>query len=356
MTGEMLQSNLYSASSKLLLNNNFPFSTVILDSLLKDVGVNARIEKQSVDSMVWSHTTSSCLSLWNPHMTVLVPYDNLQGELVCVKYEIPHSPIVASMAEFLLLSLLLSILIIYSIFYQIATIRRQQRIDEVRRDFLHTMIHELKRPISTLKMCVSSMRNEKLMSNIEFKEDILRSSHNELDSLTLYFSKLRDITFADDGVVPLNLTTFELLPLLNACVAKVPLLSNKKVFIKIKECGDMVVTADSMHLQNIMHNLIENAIKYSGDTVEIEIDYFTTSDSFVIEVSDSGNGISEEDLPHIFDKFFRGKSVSAETATIGIGLGLSYVKMLVEAHRGSVTITSKLNEGTKIMIQIPQTV
>ena len=97
------------------------------------------------------------------------------------------------MMNLLFLSIVLSVFLISCLVAQIATIQKQRKVEELRQDFIHTMIHELKRPISTLKMCISFMRNDKLMEDKESKEAVLTNSHHKLNNLSSYFSKLRDL-------------------------------------------------------------------------------------------------------------------------------------------------------------------
>jgi len=182
-------------------------------------------------------------------LTVAFPYDIFEGQQVIVKTAIGMSPIIKRMAYTLLMTILLSVFLIFCLVYQILTISKQRHIEAVRQEFLHTMIHELKRPISTLKMCVSFMGNERMMQDEESKQRILTSSHNELDNLTSYFSKLRDITLND---------------------------------------------------------VAENAIKYSHEAVTIHIDYQQRTDGLLqISVADNGIGIARADQRYVFDKFYR---------------------------------------------------
>lgn len=118
------------------------------------------------------------------------------------------------------LSLILSVLLIFCLVAQIATIRKQRKIESIRSDFIQTMIHELKRPIATLKMCVSYMGNKRLMEDMSGRQMIVADSHTALDSLSALFSKLRDSTFSNAAEIPLNLSVFSLRDLLNTCIHK----------------------------------------------------------------------------------------------------------------------------------------
>ena len=210
----------------------------------------------------------------------------------------------------------------------------------IRLEFLHTIIHKLKRPISTLKMCVSFMGNERVMQDGESKQKILNSSYNELDNLTSYFSKLREITFSDTEEIPLVKSRFALRGLMEECIGRQNVPSDKEVRTEIVAERDLEIWADRMHLANIVRNLLENAIKYSVETVTIRIDYQMREDGTVqITVADNDIGIAKVDQRFVFDKFYCSESAK-DKAIPGIGLGLSHVKLLVEAQGGSISLDS----------------
>jgi len=299
-------------------------------------------------------------------MEVSYPYDIFEGQQVIVTTAISISPVIRRMAYTLLITMLLSVFLIFCLVYQILTIRKQRHIEAIRQEFLHTMIHELKRPIATLKMCVSFMGNERMMQDEEGKQRILSSSHNELDNLTSYFSKLRDITLSDAAEIPLMKTRFSLRCLIEECIGKQNIPSGKEVKMEIVAVGDVEAWADRMHIGNVICNLLENAIKYSLEAVTIRIDYRLREDGMLqITVADNGIGIAKVDQRHVFDKFYRSETAKAtgrramsgneDKAIPGIGLGLSYVKLLVEAHGGTISFESTEDVGTTFTILIPQT-
>ena len=304
--------------------------------------------------MIWQPSMQADGSIWQPVMKVSYPYDIFEGQQVVVTTAISVSPVIRRMAYTLLMTVLLSLFLIFCLVYQILTIRKQRHIEAIRQEFLHTMIHELKRPISTLKMCVSFMGNERMMQDEESKQRILASSHNELDNLTSYFSKLRDITFSDSTKIPLVKSRFALRGLMEECISKQNIPSDKEVRMEIVAEDDLEIRADRMHLANIVCNLLENAIKYSHEAVTIRIDYQQRTDGLLqITVADNGIGIAKADQRYVFDKFFRSETAK-DKAIPGIGLGLSYVKLLVEAHGGTITFESTEGQGTTFTIIIPQ--
>lgn len=355
ITDKPTDPNEYDALERFTIDVRNPFQLSSLDSLLDKRGLDVvNISREKADSMIWLPSRTERTSILSPQITITYPYDIFEGELVSITLSVGISPVIAKMTDLLVLSLVLSILLITCLVAQIATIRKQRKLEELRQDFIHTMIHELKRPISTLKMCVSFMRNEKLMQDKESKDAIITDSSNELDNLSSYFSKLRDLTFNDATEIPLTLSAFNLHDTIEECISKLSIPTGKKAEINILSKEDIILTADKMHIGNIISNLLENSIKYSGESVKIDIDYRENSnDSVCITVKDNGFGIAKTDVNYIYDKFFRSSSALGKDIP-GMGLGLAYVKQLVQAHRGNIVMESEEGVGTIFTINLPQ--
>ena len=352
---DMGTSQLVEALNRFTVDHQHPFQKERLDSILRSRGIAAQsVTTTKADTMVWQPSMQADGSIWQPIMQVSYPYDIFEGQQVVVTTAISVSPVIRKMAYTLLITVLLSVFLVFCLVYQILTIRKQRHIESIRQEFLHTMIHELKRPISTLKMCVSFMSNERMMQDAEGKQRILESSYNELDNLTSYFSKLRDITLSDATEIPLVKSRFSLRSLTEECIDKQNIPSGKDVKMDIVAEGDVEAWADRMHIGNIVCNLLENAIKYSREAVTIRIDYRLREDGMLqITVTDNGIGIAKADQRYVFDKFYRSETAKDKSIP-GIGLGLSYVKLLVEAHGGTITFESTEGEGTTFIILIPQ--
>ena len=355
ITDKPADSNEYDALERFTVDVRNPFRLSSLDSLLSKRGLAVKsISTSKADSMVWLPSRTGHTSILSPKITITYPYDIFEGEMVRVTLAVGMSSVIAKMAGVLVISLVLSVFLVTCLVVQIATIRKQRKLEELRQDFIHTMIHELKRPISTLKMCVSYMRNDKLMADVESREAVIADSGCELDNLSSYFSKLRDLTFNDAAEIPLTLSAFNLRDTIKECIGKLSIPTGKKTEINILSEEDIVLTADKMHIGNIISNLLENSMKYSGDSVNIDIDYRENgNDTVCITVKDNGFGVAKTDVNYIYDKFFRSRSASDKNIP-GMGLGLAYVKLLVQAHRGSIAMESEEGVGTVFTINLPQ--
>jgi len=329
-----------------------PFTIQGLDSLLKKENINAVLSLTTTDSIMWKSAMYGHKSFVYPHFQIISPYSELERKAVIIDCKIPTADIIREMGWTLVLAFVLSILLILCLIWQIKTIIRLSRLDNMRNSFITTMIHELKRPISTLKMCVSGLDNKQMVDDPEIRKELLSETRTALDNLSAYFSKLRDITFNNVEQIPLNIQSVNLHDLFDTVAAATIRPSGKDVVVHNEIASDIVVSADRSHFYNILNNLVENAVKYSGDSVEIKASANADKGEVVLSISDNGNGIPSGDLKHIFQRFFRGKASVGEQP--GMGLGLAYVKLLVEAHGGEISAESTLGQGTCFTIKLPQ--
>lgn len=329
-----------------------PFTIQGLDSLLKKGNINAVLSLTTTDSIMWKSAMHGHKSFVYPHFQIISPYSELERKAVIIDCKIPTAEVVREMGWTLVLAFVLSIFLILCLIWQIKTIIRLSRLDNMRNSFITTMIHELKRPISTLKMCVSGLDNKQMVDDPEIRKELLSETRTALDNLSAYFSKLRDITFNNVEQIPLNIQSVNLHDLFDTVAAATIRPSRKDVVVHNEIASDIVVSADRSHFYNILNNLVENAVKYSGDSVEIKASANADKGEVVLSISDNGNGIPSGDLKHIFQRFFRGKASVGEQP--GMGLGLAYVKLLVKAHGGEISAESTLGQGTCFTIKLPQ--
>ncbi len=342
--------DVYDALDRFYTDEICPFTVARLDSLLIDEGLDAEsIEIRQPDSTGWKPTKTSAGSI----ISIAYPFNILDNKQVSITYRLGVPPVIRRMGGSLALSAVLSFLLIFCLIYQIKTIFKQQRVEELRKSFIKTMIHELKRPITALKLSISFMKNEEMMRDEGLKTDMLRNARNELDNLSSYFSKLRDLTYGDLEQIPLNLSALKPSELVMECIAKQTFPGERNIIVETRfDNHDTTIRADRMHLANILCNLLENAVKYSEGDALIQIKGNLVGDKYQIEIADNGFGIPYQEQKYVFDKFFRSASVTEKNIP-GIGLGLCYVKLLVEAHKGDIYLESETGVGSRFVIEIP---
>lgn len=323
-----------------------------LQNSMNDVSIAVKVCHDS--SQVWEPKVLRNPTFLHPSYSLLYGFNPLIRSNVIITGKLAIQSILKKMFWQLIVSILWSALLIGCLIYQFRTITLQNHIEQLRRDFLHTMIHELKRPVQALKMLISFLKDKEMRSDKQLFDEAIDDSQTELDNLSAYFSKLRDMTYDELEEIPLNITRFDLKRVAQNSIHQLRLPSERKLEIKLEtDETPMLVKADKMHIGNIISNLLENAVKYSEGNARIALRIHCFTNRFLIEVEDNGFGISTDDQVHVFEKFYRCRSVQQRDIP-GIGLGLSYVKMLVDAHKGNISVSSHVNEGAKFTINIPQ--
>lgn len=340
----------WTAAHNVTLELDVPFSADSMLTRLAEAGIDARVDLNVADTMVWNGSLERHASVMSPEAVIRVPYSELQCKEVVITCPIRINDVLPYILPTLVVMGAISLLLIICLVWQIATILKLSRLDKMRNGFVTTMIHELKRPISTLKMCVSGMENERMMSDPDFRAEITAESRNALDNLSAYFSKLRDIIYNDVQQIPLNLTQFSLSDLFDYVIHNTVIPSGKDAVITSRLTEPVIVTADRVHLANMLVNLVENALKYSGGHVDIDLSAVIGDNSIDITVTDNGNGIAAADVDRIFDRFYR----CSDNTQPGLGLGLAYVRMLAQAHGGMVTVASTPAAGSSFTITLPR--
>lgn len=349
--------NINSVISRYKLEMDVPFTLQRFDSLLalrlKDSSFTTRLEKSADSNYQWQPEMRVEGSLLNSHLLVCYPYNPLKHQQVFIDMEITPHILLVRMGWQLAGSLCLILLLTFCLLLQIKTILKQRRIDELRKSFVNTMIHELKRPVQALKMCVAFLSDKTMRVEEEAMDGVIRDSMSELDNLSGYLSKLRDMVRADDEHTQLSIRLFDIKDLLEKLIRLCQVPDGKQVSFDTHFSEETQVMADPVHIANIVSNLIENAVKYSGSVVHIKVDCRVHDHLLTLIVADDGIGISIVEQGRVFDKFYRGNNLP-DPSLPGIGLGLSYVKLLVEAHQGTVSLSSQPDKGTEIKIDIPQ--
>lgn len=249
----------------------------------------------------------------------------------------------------------LSLLVTLAVFtFIMVTIIRGKKLALLKKDFVNNMTHELKTPIANIAVASDAIRNKNIpMDGVKLNKyaDIIHNENDRLHHLVDRVLQISDMEKNDETL------TYEEIDL-HAVIEKVilsfePLIQQRNGSISTKLiAGHFKFHADKIHLSNVIYNLIENAIKYSNQNPEITIRTRNEKDGVNIEISDKGIGMNKENQERIFEKFFRAETGNVHN-TKGFGLGLSYVKLAVEKHRGLITFKSREDVGSTFNIFLP---
>lgn len=349
--------SMHVAINRAVANFNNPFREELLDSILRaglpGIRYNVVPWIQADSSHYVSHWEKSGNLLY-PAVTVSYAYSPFERKGVVIEAFVPPLPLFRKMAIQLALALGLILLLIGCLVFQIKTILKQKKLGELRESFVNTMIHELKRPVQTLKTFVSFLGDKEMRSDEAATEQVVQDSMFELDNLSAYLNKLKDMVRADNESTPLHPVKFNLQELTEKVLRLAHIPGGKHVRLSASyEMESPWIEADPVHIANILSNLIENAIKYSGADVGIEVKAKQKGKELWLTVTDNGIGIPFAEQEKVFAKFYRGTNLPNRDIP-GIGLGLSYVKLITEAHHGNVSLSSHVGEGTSVTLYLPQ--
>ncbi len=251
-------------------------------------------------------------------------------------------------------SMILTIVVILGFSLTIFIIFRQKRLSEIKNDFVSNMTHELKTPISTISLASQMLNDDSIPEDSKNLNNISRIIGDESKRLGYQVEKVLQMAVFDRGRIRLKRKKTDINDLVRNVITNFDLQVKKREGSITGELDaeEILLNVDPVHFTNVVSNLVDNAIKYSKDAPEIRIQTLNRSGNLLIKISDRGIGIKKEDQRRIFEKFYRVPTGNVHNVK-GFGLGLSYVKKIVEEHRGSVSLKSEINKGTEFEISIP---
>jgi signal transduction histidine kinase len=232
---------------------------------------------------------------------------------------------------------------------EIDAMRRIDEIEQLKNELVSTVSHELKTPLAAIKAYTATLRqNPELFA--EKREEYLRIIEEQADRLSRLIDDLLLVTRVEAGQLLRRRTTIPLDAVLDEALAEIHF--DTKRHPVLRETGNALVSGDPDRLRDLFRNLIENAIKYSPEGGAIAIRAREEADGTIVEVSDSGIGISGDDLPYVFERFYRANSEAVEAAG-GSGLGLYIARAIVRAHGGKIHAKSESGRGTTFTVSLP---
>jgi signal transduction histidine kinase len=235
--------------------------------------------------------------------------------------------------------------------YMLYTIIRQKQVSEMRNDFVSNMTHEFKTPIATISAANEAIITFKSMGALDRIDKYVEISKNETKKLDNLVEEILNISLYDKKDFTLKFELVDINAMIKDNIAKFKLKNENFHFDFNAELIEPILV-DKFHFQNVITNLIDNAIKYSESLKMIEITVYKDKGRLVIVVKDYGKGISKEQQKYIFDKFYRAHTGDLHQVK-GFGLGLSYVKKIIEKHKGIISIKSQVGKGSEFFIYLP---
>jgi len=288
---------------------------------------------------------------------LLFPNDVLASKYFLVVYFKNRNKIIPdNTPREMIVSIIITVIITITFALIIFLILKQRKLSELKNDFINNMTHELKTPVSTISLASQMLSDSSIIINEDKQESVTKIIKDESKRLEFQIEKVLQISLFEKGNIHFNIQDVDIHKIIKLAVLNTD--------IKAKNKGGEILfdlnaehynfKGDKLHLTNILFNLLDNAVKYSKNKVPPKIEVITSNieGGIQIEIKDNGIGISKESQKKIFNKFFRVPTGNVHDVK-GFGLGLSYVKRIIEEHKGTILINSDIGEGTSFIIFLP---
>ncbi len=251
-------------------------------------------------------------------------------------------------------SSLLTIIILGTFAFTIYIIIRQKKLSEIKTDFVNNMTHELKTPISTISLASQMLRDNSIPAEHKNFDNISNVIYEESKRLGFQVEKVLQMAIFEKGRLKIKKQDIDIHDLISNVVNNfiIQVKNQNGEIIQKLDAKDPVLKIDEVHFTNIIFNLLDNAVKYSNGVTQITVGTRSTTSNFYLFIEDKGVGISKENQKRIFEQFYRVPTGNIHNVK-GFGLGLSYVKKIVEEHNGRIGIHSEPKKGTRFEIIIP---
>ena len=307
-----------------------PHYLVLLD---KDIKVGGSNKAKDIELSLFSNSKS----------TFLRPDQNLRAY-----YEDPTIQALKKSSTGILLSLLLSLSVIFCLIYLLKIISTQKELAEIKNDLINNITHEFKTPIATISTAIEAIESFNVTDNKEKTKQYAAISAFQLKKLHVMVEKLLETATLDSESLLLQKEPTNIVDLIAKIAKKFELLTKKEIKFTTN-IDSKILKIDLFHFENAVSNLVDNAIKYGGDIIEININPVLNVTE--ISVADNGKGIDKSHQERIFDKFYRVPKGNTHDVK-GFGIGLYYTQKIIEKHNGSINISSSF-DNTIFKLQIP---
>lgn len=287
-----------------------------------------------------SGTEAEGLGMYDEALLVIVPNQ--------------ESIIVRGLTGFIIGAILFTIIIATAFYLTIRTLIRQKKVSEIKNDFINNMTHEFKTPLATISLAVDALRNEKVMQDKEKSQYFTNIIKEENRRMNKQVETILQAAQLEKNEVQLNLKPASAHHLIESATNNISLPiaeRNGRLHINLAAQKDSIL-ADEVHFTNLINSLLDNAVKYSKEVPVVRLTTSNAGKNLRIVIEDEGIGMNKETLSRIFEKFYRAHTGNVHNVK-GFGLGLSYVKAMVEAHKGSIRADSVPGKGSTFTVSVP---
>ncbi len=305
--------------------------------------------------MIYGDASDKEVLLASTYQIDLFPMDFFSSRYFLI-LEIPDERIIVirSMWFMLGVSAFFVLIIIFAFYYTIATIFKQKKLSIIKNDFINNMTHELKTPISTISLACEALSDKDIGNSDDTRTRFVSMISDENKRLGSLVENVLQSAVIERGDLKLKKEKLDIHKIITNAVQNINIQVQKKNgVINIKnKAKNTILIGDKVHITNVIYNLLDNAIKYTATTPIIDIETSDLVGGVMIKIKDNGIGISKEHQPKIFEKLYRVPTGDRHDVK-GFGLGLSYVKSIIESHEGDISLESSLGKGSSFNIYLP---
>lgn len=340
---------------------NFP----LLDSLIceelvingVDITPYIGVWKDGYDTLLYCSENAHPSDLLNTaYKYTFHPHGISSDDNLYLLLSFPPSPMIFSSGSnlYTFISIFMILLISFLFVFSLRTISSQRKLDEMKTDFINNMTHEIKTPIATIGLACEMLEDNSINSDVASRNNFINIISDENRRMRVLIETLLQSAKMSGKKYTINLKEIDLNRLVETSVQNFNLTIQNRQGVIETHLGDISSTlfADELHISNLIHNLIDNAIKYSDKAPHVVITTLTKENFAILQVTDHGIGIAKEDQPHIFEKFYRVSTGNIHNVK-GFGIGLNYVSQVVALHRGTISLNSELGQGSTFTVSLP---
>lgn len=361
---QMLANTQFAVFQKLPIGDRIEASTLkrFIKTELKKQGINldfnyaVKTFSRGQESLIFGDKNFNSKQQKDEYNTLLFPndQDDLKPNYLFIYFPKQNTFLLQETGILVIPTFVLTAMLIGIFVFTILIILRQKKLSNIKNDFINNMTHELKTPISTISLASQMLRDNTVSNTPKTIEHISGIIYQESKRLTTQVEKVLQMAVFSEGTLKLKFKEVNINALINSVVLNFELRvksKNGELTTDLK-AHPSIIKGDEVHITNVLFNLLDNAVKYSKDEPKIMISTELRDDFLVVSVKDHGIGIQNEHVGQIFERFYRVPTGNVHDVK-GFGLGLSYVKKIIDVHKGKIKVDSAINKGTKFMIYFP---
>ena len=340
---------------------NFP----LLDSLIReeliingvDIEPTIGILETEMDTLYYCSNVNDSTKLRNtPYKYTFHANGIVSDENLYLVLSFPSSPIILSSDanKNTVLSIFMIVLISALFVFSIRTLWTQRKLDEMKTDFINNMTHEIKTPIATIGLACEMLQDNTIINDQETRSNFVNIINDENRRMRVLIETILQSSKMANKNFSLSLKEVDINQEVTTALKSFQLMIKNKNGMLETDLQPIsgILYADQLHISNMIHNLVDNAIKYSPNEPHIKVTTNQEKEWIVLKVSDNGIGISKENQKHIFEKFYRVHTGDRHDVK-GFGIGLNYVYQVVALHKGKIAVESEVGQGSTFIIHLP---